>query len=88
MYDAEGVGRLARKHEILYMLDACQSAGQMPLNVGLLGCDFLSATGRKWVVTNGMTDGFHASALALGGRQSGPAGLRLSVGQRAHVGDA
>lgn len=32
-----------------YILDACQSAGQMKLDVQNLKCDFLSATGRKFL---------------------------------------
>ncbi len=43
------VGRVAKKHGLMYLLDACQSAGQIALDVKKLNCDVLTGTGRKFL---------------------------------------
>lgn len=47
--DAQAVGDLCAKNNIMYIIDACQSAGQMPLDVQKLKCDFLCSSGRKFL---------------------------------------
>ncbi len=46
---ASEVGALAKQAGAWFLLDACQSAGQLPLDVNELQCDFLSLTGRKFL---------------------------------------
>ena len=46
---AAAVGRVTRSAGVPFLLDACQSIGQLPLDVRAIGCDILSATGRKFL---------------------------------------
>ncbi len=43
------IGAVARRLNVPYLVDACQSAGQRVLDVNAIGCDYLTCTGRKFL---------------------------------------
>lgn len=45
----EEVGRLCRERGILYLVDGCQSVGQLPVDMKAIGCDFFTGTFRKFL---------------------------------------
>src|SRR5690606_37144910 len=42
-------GKVCAEAGVPYAIDACQSAGQIPLDVNALRCDFLFASARKFL---------------------------------------
>jgi selenocysteine lyase/cysteine desulfurase len=47
--DVEAIGSIAEELEIPYIVDACQSIGQLRIDVSRLKCDFLATSARKFL---------------------------------------
>ena len=45
--DIRAIAGIAKKHGLLLMIDAAQSAGEIPLNLSEIGCDFAAMPGHK-----------------------------------------
>jgi selenocysteine lyase/cysteine desulfurase len=45
----EVIGELCALHDVPYLVDGCQAVGQLCVDVQRIHCDFLSATGRKFL---------------------------------------
>jgi cysteine desulfurase/selenocysteine lyase len=69
---AEAIGRLTRAAGVPFLLDACQSIGQMPVDVDAIGCDLLSATGRKFLRAPRGTGFLYARRSLLDRADPGP----------------
>ena len=46
---AVAVGEIASRHSVAYLLDACQTIGQIPIDVTEIQCDMLTGTSRKYL---------------------------------------
>lgn len=87
---AQAVGALCRRFGVLYLLDACQSVGQWEVDVERIGCDLLSATGRKFLraprgtgflyVREGTRLGEPLLVNHIGGEWTGPQEYRVLAG--------
>lgn len=47
--DVITIGKLCAAADVLYLVDACQSIGQFDVDINEVQCDFLTATGRKFM---------------------------------------
>jgi selenocysteine lyase/cysteine desulfurase len=63
--DVQSVGRVCREFEVPYLIDACQAAGQIPMDVAQLDCDYLSFTARKFLRGPRGIGGLYVSDRAL-----------------------
>lgn len=86
----EEIGRIARKHNVLFHTDASQSVGKVPLDVNLLNVDFLTIAGHKVYAPKGVgalyiRQGIEIEPLMHGaghesGRRAGTENVLLVVG--------
>ncbi len=73
LLDIGAIGSIARSHQILFCVDASQTAGVFPIDVQKMNIDFLCFTGHKSLLgpqgTGGVyvREGIHVSPLKSGG---------------------
>ncbi|MFH1438344.1 MAG: aminotransferase class V-fold PLP-dependent enzyme [Pseudomonadota bacterium] len=64
-HDLERIGRFCRERDILFVVDAIQSLGLVPLNVMECNIDVLAAGGHKWLLGSEGIGGLYVSAHAM-----------------------
>jgi len=64
--DVASVGEVCEDLGVPYLVDACQAAGQIPIDVAALRCDYLSVTARKFLRGPRGIGFLYASDRALG----------------------
>ncbi len=62
---AAALCQLARAHGVLTAIDGAQAAGQIPVDLRVLGCDFYALPGQKWLLGPDGTGAFYARAESL-----------------------
>jgi len=58
--DLKALGQLCKKHNLIYVVNATQGIGVMPIDVKEAGIDFMAFSGLKW-----MTSGYGAGAIYM-----------------------
>ena len=77
LVDIAAVGELARKHEILFVVDASQTAGVFPIDVQAMHIDILCFTGHKSLLGPQGTGGLYVrTGLQLRPLKSGGSGVQ------------
>jgi len=49
--DLEALGEFCRRHDILFIIDAIQGLGALPLDVSRIPCDAVACGGHKWLMS-------------------------------------
>jgi len=72
MLDAARVAAACRAQGAIFVLDATQACGAVPVDVGALGADFLVCSGYKWLLSPYGTGFFWAKSERQGTLRPGP----------------